>query len=92
MQKGIVGAASTEFNPFDFTVFNGKALFNGVDTANNLGLWTTDGTAAGRMFGKTGAPAWPGDRLMLFCRRFERSDVLAAERIAFATARSGTRS
>ena len=29
------------------TVFNGSVLFNGVDTAGNNGLWTTNGTAAG---------------------------------------------
>ncbi len=44
---GISGAASTGVSPSDITVFNGEALFNGVDTAGNLGLWTTNGTAAG---------------------------------------------
>ena len=34
-------------HPFDLTVFNGKALFTGADTAGHLGLWMTDGTAAG---------------------------------------------
>jgi hypothetical protein len=29
------------------TVFNGKALFNGSDTAGQLGLCVTNGTAAG---------------------------------------------
>ncbi len=29
----------------DFTVFNGKVLFNGRDFAGNIGLWVTDGTA-----------------------------------------------
>jgi ELWxxDGT repeat protein len=31
----------------DFTVFNGEVLFQGRDTVGNLGLWVTDGTAAG---------------------------------------------
>jgi ELWxxDGT repeat protein len=31
----------------EFTVFNGKVLFDGADAAGNLGLWVTDGTAAG---------------------------------------------
>jgi ELWxxDGT repeat protein len=31
----------------EFTVFNGKVLFDGVNAAGNLGLWVTDGTAAG---------------------------------------------
>ncbi len=30
------------------TVFNGKALFTGSDTAGHLGLWVTDGAVAGR--------------------------------------------
>ena len=29
------------------TVFDGKALFNGANTAGHLGLWVTNGTAAG---------------------------------------------
>jgi ELWxxDGT repeat protein len=33
--------------PAEFTVLNGKALFNGVDTSQLLGLWVTDGTTAG---------------------------------------------
>src|SRR5258707_11547039 len=51
-----------------------------------------EGTAAFRMFGNTGAPAWFGDRLMLFCCSCDRSVVLFADSTAFATARSGTRS
>jgi ELWxxDGT repeat protein len=34
------------YNP-DFTSFNGEVLFQGKDTSGNLGLWVTDGTAAG---------------------------------------------
>src|SRR5260221_2744589 len=52
----------------------------------------TDGTTAARMFGKTGAPACVGDRLMLFWRRLAISLVLLAERNALASARNGTRS
>jgi ELWxxDGT repeat protein len=33
--------------PPDLTVFNGKVLFNSLDTAQLSGLWVTDGTAAG---------------------------------------------
>jgi ELWxxDGT repeat protein len=31
----------------DFTTLNGQALFEGKNTSGNLGLWVTDGTAAG---------------------------------------------
>jgi len=31
----------------EFTVFNGKVLFDGVNATGNLGLWVSDGTAAG---------------------------------------------
>src|SRR5271155_4296342 len=31
----------------DLTVFGSEVLFDGVDKAGNLGLWTTNGTAAG---------------------------------------------
>jgi ELWxxDGT repeat protein len=31
----------------DFTVFNGEVLFAGRDTSGNIGLWVTNGTAAG---------------------------------------------
>jgi ELWxxDGT repeat protein len=43
----------------DFTVFNGKVLFNGYDTAGHQGLWVTDGTGAGthEITGITGANA-----------------------------------
>ena len=43
----ISGVASTGLNPSDITVFNGKALLNGFDTAGNQGLWTTNGAASG---------------------------------------------
>ena len=46
---GITGAASTGVNPSDITVENGKALFNGVDTAGNL--------ACGRPTGQGPAPS-----------------------------------
>jgi ELWxxDGT repeat protein len=46
---GISGAktAGTGLDPTYLTVYNSELLFNGYDTANNLGLWVTDGTAAG---------------------------------------------
>ena len=31
----------------DLTVFDGVALFEGIDSANHDGLWVTDGAAAG---------------------------------------------
>jgi len=33
--------------PEDFLSFNGKLLFDGTDAAGHVGLWQTDGTAAG---------------------------------------------
>ncbi len=44
---GIAGAHGTGFNPGSFTALGGKALFRGVDSSGNSGLWVTDGTAAG---------------------------------------------
>ena len=46
---GIVGApmSGKGLNPSYLTVFNGHALFNGLDSSGQLGLWETDGTAAG---------------------------------------------
>jgi ELWxxDGT repeat protein len=44
---GISGAYSGGLTPGGFTVFHGKVVFNGLDTAANSGLWVTDGTAAG---------------------------------------------
>jgi ELWxxDGT repeat protein len=43
----IGGANSAGVTPTDLTVFNGKALFNGDNTAGDLGLWVTNGTAIG---------------------------------------------
>ena len=40
----------------------------------------TDGIAAVKISGKTGAPAWVGDRLMLFWRRLAISEVLPADK------------
>jgi ELWxxDGT repeat protein len=34
-------------DPLDFTLFNGKVLFNGADRNQQLGMWVTNGTAAG---------------------------------------------
>jgi ELWxxDGT repeat protein/probable HAF family extracellular repeat protein len=42
---GLFGG-STGFPP-DFTAFNGKVLFSGLDAAGTIGLWVTDGTAGG---------------------------------------------
>jgi ELWxxDGT repeat protein len=35
------------FQPRDMTVFNGEVLFQGVDAGAKVGLWVTNGTAAG---------------------------------------------
>ena len=35
--------------PSNLTSFNGGALFEGLNASRDLGLWTTDGTAAGTM-------------------------------------------
>ena len=45
MQK-IAALSVTGGNP-DFTAFNGEVLFDGTDAAGDLGLWVTNGTAAG---------------------------------------------
>jgi ELWxxDGT repeat protein len=36
----------TGFSP-DFTTFDGRVLFSGLDPFGHIGLWVTDGTAAG---------------------------------------------
>jgi ELWxxDGT repeat protein len=48
---GISGASTSglfasDINP-DFTVFNGEVLFAGDDASGDIGLWVTNGTAAG---------------------------------------------
>jgi ELWxxDGT repeat protein len=56
---GIVGANTTGngLNPTDLTVFGGKVLFSGLDASGDMGLWVTNGTAAGteELTGITGA-------------------------------------
>jgi len=58
---GIIGTSTSGFglNPADMTPFNGKVLFNGTDTNGQIGLWVTNGTAAGthELAGITGASA-----------------------------------
>jgi FG-GAP-like repeat len=46
---GIPGAQTTGSGlyPSDLTVLNGHVMFGGVDSSGQLGLWETDGTAAG---------------------------------------------
>jgi ELWxxDGT repeat protein len=39
-------AIASTFDP-DLTVFNGKVLFEGLDSGTHYGLWVTNGTAAG---------------------------------------------
>ena len=50
------------------------------------------GGVAVRMFGKTGAPAWVGERLMLNWLVLVMAVVLPLESRALARARSGMRS
>jgi ELWxxDGT repeat protein len=46
---GIAGALTkgSGLDPYDLTVYNGEALFTGYDSSGKLGLWETNGTAAG---------------------------------------------
>ncbi|MGH9208222.1 MAG: hypothetical protein ACRD1G_16980, partial [Acidimicrobiales bacterium] len=46
---GIAGAAATGAGlfPSDLTAYDGKVLFSGYDAKGDIGLWMTDGTAAG---------------------------------------------
>jgi ELWxxDGT repeat protein len=48
---GISGASTGSFFQSDalpsFTIFNGEVLFSGTDASSNVGLWVTNGTAAG---------------------------------------------
>ena len=46
---GISGAATggAGLYPSNIVAYNGKALFTGYDAAGSVGLWVTDGTAAG---------------------------------------------
>jgi ELWxxDGT repeat protein len=43
---GIFDSDSGITNP-DFTVYNNRVLFVGMDTSGHVGLWSTDGTAGG---------------------------------------------
>ncbi|MEW6643209.1 MAG: FG-GAP-like repeat-containing protein [Pseudomonadota bacterium] len=44
---GVTGAGTAGLRPQDLTMFNGKVYFEGTDALGDLGLWVTDGTAAG---------------------------------------------
>jgi ELWxxDGT repeat protein len=44
---GISGVNASGLEPADLVAFGGEVLFDGFDSANNQGLWLTDGTAAG---------------------------------------------
>ncbi len=58
---GIAGAQTSGigFDPTDFTVYNGEALFTGYNSSGKLGLWVTNGTVAGthELTGVAGAAA-----------------------------------
>jgi ELWxxDGT repeat protein len=43
----VTGAASTGLDPLQIIGFGSKALFRGYDSTGTIGLWVTDGTAAG---------------------------------------------
>ncbi len=45
--QAIPGAGTNGLSPPSFFQYQGKVLFNAEDTSGNLGLWVTDGTAAG---------------------------------------------
>jgi hypothetical protein len=45
--SGVSGANSLGLQPANLTVSNGEVLFEGTDAGGNLGLWETNGTAAG---------------------------------------------
>ena len=46
-------------NPTNITVYNGEVLFSGLDASGDMGLWVSNGTAAGthELTGITGADA-----------------------------------
>ena len=46
---GIAGAATTAAGlyPYNLMAFNGKIVFGGYDATGSIGLWVSDGTAAG---------------------------------------------
>jgi ELWxxDGT repeat protein len=46
---GIAGASTSAAGlyPANLTAYNGKMLFSGYDATGSVGLWVTDGTAAG---------------------------------------------
>ena len=57
-------------NPTNITVLNGEILFSGLDASGDMGLWVSDGTAAGthELTGITGADSSglaPGDLTVL---------------------------
>jgi len=62
--SGIVGAQTTGIglDPSDLTVYNGEALFRGIDSSGLYGLWETDGTAGGthELTGVAGASTTAG--------------------------------
>ena len=45
--NAIKNAYPGSLSPSNFVVFDGKALFEGVDAQNHESLWVTDGTASG---------------------------------------------
>jgi len=45
--KDIRGVAVPDLHPRFLTAFEGKVLFNGLDSGSQEGLWVTDGTAGG---------------------------------------------
>jgi ELWxxDGT repeat protein len=47
---GLFGYPASDFQAADFTIFNGKIIFQGWDSLGNIGLWETDGTSTSEIF------------------------------------------
>jgi ELWxxDGT repeat protein len=43
----VTGASPSGLDPTNLTVVNGRLLFDGTDSEGRIGLWSSDGTAAG---------------------------------------------
>ena len=67
---GVSGAFASGLNPSDIFAFGGKAIFSGIASDGNTGLWITDGTAAGtfELGGQdnAGVPGAPLDATLSF--------------------------
>jgi ELWxxDGT repeat protein len=66
LEGGIFDSGNIEYP--DFTVYNNKVLFVGLDADHHVGLWSTDGTAGGtsEIGGLSGVGITSSGGLMLF--------------------------